>query len=99
MRKLSILQEKTLQIKRRLFTLTRRSILSHTELDIVTLRTDENPKTLEQIAKMYKMTREKVRCIEAKAFEKLRQIQEGLSKQDGYKEVGPNMYVKVPVVK
>ena len=37
-------------------------------------RLSENPKTLEDLSKKYKISRERIRQIETKAFEKLQKI-------------------------
>ena len=47
-------------------------LLSEREQDIISQRQlRENPKTLEELSKKYKVSRERIRQIEAKAFEKL----------------------------
>jgi RNA polymerase sigma-32 factor len=47
--------------------------LTEREKDIITWRQlSEEPKTLEELSKVFKVSRERVRQIEVKAFEKLR---------------------------
>ena len=47
-------------------------ILSDREKEIINARRlSENPKTLEELSKKYKISRERIRQIETKAFEKL----------------------------
>jgi len=47
-------------------------ILSEREKDIIIARRlTENPKTLEELSKKFKISRERIRQIETKAFEKL----------------------------
>ena len=47
-------------------------ILNEREKEIiVTRRLTENPKTLDELSKKYKISRERIRQIETKAFEKL----------------------------
>ena len=48
------------------------SIFNEREKDIIKFRRlDENPKTLDELSIKYKISRERVRQIETKAFEKL----------------------------
>ena len=48
------------------------NILNDREADIIKARRlDENPKTLEELSAKFKISRERVRQIETKAFEKL----------------------------
>ena len=47
-------------------------ILNEREKEIIIARRlSENPKTLEELSKKYKISRERIRQIETKAFEKL----------------------------
>ena len=47
-------------------------MLNDREKEIITARRlAENPKTLEELSKKYKISRERIRQIETKAFEKL----------------------------
>ena len=47
-------------------------VLNEREKEIIeTRRLSENPKTLEELSKKYKISRERIRQIETKAFEKL----------------------------
>ena len=47
-------------------------ILDNRETEIITARRlSEQPKTLEELSKKYKISRERVRQVENKAFEKL----------------------------
>ena len=49
------------------------TVLNEREKDIITLRQlTEQPKTLEELSQIYKVSRERIRQIEVKAFEKLR---------------------------
>ena len=49
------------------------TVLSEREKDILTLRQlTDKPKTLEELSQIYKVSRERIRQIEVKAFEKLR---------------------------
>ena len=58
-------------------------ILTARELAILAFRfglTDSQTHTLEEVGKLFGVTRERIRQIEAKAFEKLRQINKGRKK-------------------
>ena len=46
-------------------------------------RLKDNPKTLEVLSKVYKISRERVRQIEVRAFEKLQKAMLALSKEAG----------------
>ena len=57
------------------------SILNEREADIIKARRlDENPKTLEELSAKFKISRERVRQIETKAFEKLQKTMINASK-------------------
>ena len=57
------------------------SILNERETDIIKARRlDENPKTLEELSAKFKISRERVRQIETKAFEKLQKTMINASK-------------------
>ena len=57
------------------------SILNEREADIIKARRlDENPKTLEELSAKFKISRERVRQIETKAFEKLQKTKINASK-------------------
>jgi RNA polymerase sigma-32 factor len=57
------------------------SILNDREKDILKARRlDENPKTLEELSSKHKISRERVRQIETKAFEKLQKSMINASK-------------------
>ena len=47
---------------------------------IIARRLSENPKTLEELSKKYKISRERIRQIETKAFEKLQKSMINASK-------------------
>ena len=47
---------------------------------IIERRLSENPKTLEELSKKYKISRERIRQIETKAFEKLQKSMINVSK-------------------
>ncbi len=56
-------------------------ILNQREKEIISLRRlSENPKTLEELSKKYKISRERIRQIETKAFEKLQKSMINASK-------------------
>ena len=56
-------------------------ILNEREREIIELRKlSENPKTLEELSKKYKISRERIRQIETKAFEKLQKSMINASK-------------------
>ena len=56
-------------------------ILNDREKEIISLRRlSENPTTLEELSKKYKISRERIRQIETKAFEKLQKSMINASK-------------------
>ena len=56
-------------------------ILNGREKEIInSRRLSENPKTLEELSKKYKISRERIRQIETKAFEKLQKSMINASK-------------------
>ena len=56
-------------------------LLSEREQDIISQRQlRENPKTLEELSKKYKISRERIRQIETRAFEKLQKAMLNSSK-------------------
>ena len=56
-------------------------ILNEREREIIEARRlSENPKTLEELSKIYKISRERIRQIETKAFEKLQKSMINASK-------------------
>ena len=56
-------------------------ILNEREKEIITARRlNENPVTLEELSKKYKISRERIRQIETKAFEKLQKSMINASK-------------------
>ena len=56
-------------------------ILNEREKEIIIARRlSENPKTLEELSKKYKISRERIRQIETKAFEKLQKSMINASK-------------------
>jgi len=58
--------------------------LNQREFDIITMRyglLDGNELTLEQVAKRFDLTRERIRQIEVKALEKLRNFGEEMAQQ------------------
>ena len=56
-------------------------ILNEREKEIIEARRlSENPKTLEELSKKYKISRERIRQIETKAFEKLQKTMINASK-------------------
>ena len=56
-------------------------ILNERETEIINARRlSENPKTLEELSKIYKISRERIRQIETKAFEKLQKSMINASK-------------------
>ena len=56
-------------------------ILNEREREIITARRlSENPKTLDELSKKYKISRERIRQIETKAFEKLQRSMINASK-------------------
>jgi RNA polymerase sigma-32 factor len=56
-------------------------ILNDREKEIITLRKlSEEPQTLEELSKKYKISRERIRQIETKAFEKLQKSMINASK-------------------
>ena len=56
-------------------------ILNDREKEVIeSRRLSENPKTLEQLSKKYKISRERIRQIETKAFEKLQKSMINASK-------------------
>ena len=56
-------------------------ILNEREKEIINeRRLSENPKTLEELSKKYKISRERIRQIETKAFEKLQKSMINASK-------------------
>ena len=57
------------------------SILNEREKDIIkSRRFNENPKTLDELSSKFKISRERVRQIETKAFEKLQKSMINASK-------------------
>ncbi len=63
--------------------------LNEREQDILSQRRlSDTPKTLEELAEVYKVSRERIRQIEARAFEKLQAAMIGAAKESGLIEAG-----------
>ena len=77
---LIVSQNKNMMIKKN-YLINAMKILNEREKEIIQARRlTENPKTLEELSKKYKISRERIRQIETKAFEKLQKSMINASK-------------------
>ena len=77
-------EEEELTVRRDLMAEAMKS-LNQREQEILTeRRLQDEPKTLEDLSQVYKISRERVRQIEVRAFEKLQKAMLALSKDRGF---------------